>query len=260
MIYLLWPNHLSAPVAMAVNVGAATFTLAAGIFWLRKVLPSEVKQAQPEYKAKFYLKAAFPMLVYGGMQIILGQTDIVMLGVMRNAEEVGLYAAASRLAYLLVYVMFATDIIMAPIMARLYANGEKARLQNILTRAVRIAFLTVLPFGLFLIFSGEKILIVFGHDFVAAKTALVILAVGRLVDVALGSAALVLSMTGYERIVAVTFASLAMINVILNSFLIPRYGIEGAAFASIISLVAAKLFLSRYIRSKAGLRVTVIGV
>ncbi len=260
LIYLLWPNRLSAPAAMAINVGAAAAALAVGICWLRKVLPSEVKQAQPEYKAGFNLKAAFPMLIYGGMQIILGQTDIVMLGVMRSTEEVGLYAAASRLAYLLVYVMVAANIIMAPIMARLYTNGEKARLQKILTRAIRIAFLTVLPFGLLMIFLGENILIVFGHDFVAAKTALIILAVGRLVDVALGSAALVLSMTGYERIVAVTFTSIVLINVILNGFLIPRYGIEGAAFASIISLVVGKLFLSSYIRSRAGLRVTVLGV
>jgi len=259
-IYLLWPGYLSAPAAMAINVGSATVALAIAILWLRRLVPPEIKQVKPEYQARLWLRTAFPMLIYGGMQIILGQTDIVMLGVMRDAEEVGVYAVASRLAYLLVYVIFATEIILAPIAARLYTNGEKARLQKILTRAVRIAFLTVLPFGLLMIFSGENILIVFGHDFVVAKTALIILAVGRLVDVALGSAALVLSMTGYERIVAVTFASMALINVILNGFLIPRYGIEGAAFASTISLVVAKLFLRSYIQSRVGLRVTVLGI
>ena len=97
----------------------------------------------------------------------------------------------------------------------------------------------------------------FGSDFVGAKTALTILAVGRLLDVSLGSSALILAMSGHQRIVAVTFAIVGLINVILNGLLIPRYGIEGAAVASSISLVAAKLFLSAYIRSKVGLRVTV---
>ena len=118
----------------------------------------------------------------------------------------------------------------------------------------------MLPFGLVLIFSGENILLLFGHDFVSAQPALAILAVGRLTDVAFGSAALVLSMTGYQRIAAVTFASVVVINFMLNLFLIPKFGIEGAAFASIISLVIAKLILSSYTRSKAGLRVTVFGV
>lgn len=260
VIYLLWPDRLSAQAAMAVNVCAAAVALCAGILWLRRLLPFEVEQVQPKYEIKSWLKAAFPMLIYSGMQIILGQTDIVMLGAMRSPGDVGLYAASGRLAYLLVFATVAAETIMAPIMARLYADGEKERLQKILTLTVRIAFLTVLPFGLFLIFLGGNILVLFGHEFVVAKTSLIILTVGRLVDVALGSSALVLSMTGHERIVAVIFTVISLVNIVLNAFLIPRYGIEGAAFASAISLVMAKLLLSSHAKKKALLRVTVFGV
>lgn len=258
--HLWWPGQLSAPAAMVINVGSATVALAIAMLWLRRLFPAEVRQAKPEYQASLWLKAAFPMLIYSGMQLFLGQIDIVMLGVMRDAEEVGLYAAASRLAYLLVYVTAAADIIVAPIMARLYSDGEKAQLQKILNHAVRIAFLVVLPFGLALIFAGEIVLGVFGHEFVAAHSVLAILAVGRLLDVAFGSGALVLAMTGHQRIVAVIFASAVVMNVVMNIFLIPRYGIEGAAIASIVCLVMAKSILGNYARSIAGLRVTFFSV
>ena len=90
VIQMYWPEHLSAPVAMAVNVGAGILALGACIFWLRRLLPSEVKRVKAEYEPRPWLKDAFPMLIYSGMQIILGQTDIVMLGMMRSAEDVGL--------------------------------------------------------------------------------------------------------------------------------------------------------------------------
>jgi len=262
LIHLLWPNYLSVPLAMAVNVGASTIALAVIVFWLRKILPSEVKQVQPEYKAGIHLKAAFPMLVYGGMQVILGQTDIVMLGLMRAPEDVGLYAAANRIASVLVFVMMAINVLMAPITARLYSNGEKRRLQKILTRAVRIAFFAVLPFGLILVFLGPHILGLFGHAFVFAQSALTILAVGRLVDIAMGvgTGPLVLSMTGHEGVVAIIFSAAALSNVVLNISLIPNYGIEGAAFASMISLFCAKILLSIYAVKRAGLHVTIFGV
>jgi O-antigen/teichoic acid export membrane protein len=193
------------------------------------------------------------------MQIILGQTDIVMLGAMRGAGDVGIYAASNRLAYLVVYVMMASNVIIAPIIARLSAKGENARLQKILTRAVRTSFLIILPFGLILIVAGREILAIFGREFMAAQTALAILAVGRLMDVALGNSALVLSMTGHERIVAITFSLISLMNIGLNALLIPRYGLEGAAIASAISLIAAKLVLSAYAIKKAGLHTTVLG-
>ena len=164
-IYYFWPQHLSAPTAMAVNVCAGVVTLALGMVFLRKLLPPEVKAAIAEYTPRPWLKAAFPMLVYGGAQIVMGQTDIVMLGAMRGAHDVGLYAAANRLAYLLMYITVAMELIVAPIMSRLYANGEKERLQKIITKGVRIAFFAVTPFGLILIFSGSYVLSVLGMIF-----------------------------------------------------------------------------------------------
>ncbi len=257
LIYLFRPQHLSAPVAMMVNVGAGVLALGIGIFWLRQLLPSEIKTVKAEYASRTWLKAAFPMLVYGGMQIVLGQTDIVMLGAMRGAGDVGLYAAASRLAYLLIYIIYATEAILAPIMSRMCANGETERLQKLVTRAVRISFWTVFPFSLVLFFLGEPILKIFGSEFTDAKIALMILAVGRLIEVGLGSSALLLAMTGSERTVAITFSVISLTNIALNAFLIPIYGFEGAAIASMVSLVSAKCVLSYYAQNKTGINTTI---
>ena len=259
VIYYFWPNDLSAPVAMVVNVGAGIVTIGAGIFFLKRLLPLEVKQAKAEYAPHSWLKAAFPMLVYGGAQIVLGQTDIVMLGAMRGAHDVGLYAAAYRLSYLVIYVTYAAEVILAPVISRMYVNGENIRLQKIITRAVRISFFSVLPFGLVLCFLGGELLGIFGHEFRGAEAALIILAVGRLLEVSLGSSALLLPMTGHERTVAKVLSSFVVANILLNAILIPRYGLEGAAIASVMTLISVKSLLTIYAMRKTSLMPTILG-
>jgi len=261
VIQMYWPEHLNAPMAMAVNVGAGILALGACVFWLKRLLPSEVKIVKAEYEPRPWLKAAFPMLIYGGMQIILGQTDIVMLGMMRGAEDVGLYAVAHRVAFLLLYVTMASNMILAPVMSRLYANKQKARLQRILTRAVRISFFSIFPFALILIFWGDIVLTVFGDNFVNAQSALAILSIGRLVDVfiGVGTGAWMLTVAGEERTVAHVFVYVVFINVILNFLLIPPYGIIGAALASVISLFMSKIVLAVNAAKKIGIYVTAFG-
>lgn len=259
-IYFLWPNRLSAPAAMAVNVGAGVVTLGLGGFFLRKLLPAQASVAKAEYTPGPWLKAAFPMLVYGGAQVVLGQTDIVILGAMRGSHEVGLYAAASRLAYLLVYVIYASEVILAPIMSRFYANGDRDRLQSIMTRSVYISFFAVLPFGLVLMVWGVYVLKLFGNVFIAAKLALMILAAGHLVEVGLGSGALLLGMVGAEGVVAIAFLVISLANIALNFILIPRYGLDGAALSSMVSLIVAKLFFSIYAMKKTKLYTAIVGV
>ncbi len=260
VIYFLCGDLLSAPLAMAVNVAAGLVALGMGILFLRKLLSKEVKTSTAVYAVRPWLKAAFPMLLYGGAQIILGQTDIVMLGIMKGSYEVGLYAAAGRLSYLLVYVIYASEVILAPIISRLYANSDRDKMQKIITQAIQISFFIVLPFGLLFILWGANILKLFGIEFVAAKLALIILTIGHLVEVALGSGALLLSMVGSEVVVAITFLLISFVNITLNFFLIPLYGLNGAAIASMISLIVAKLFFSIYAMKKLKLNTTVFGV
>lgn len=259
MIYLFWPQQLRAPVAMAINVGAGVVALGFSVFFLRNLLPRKVKLAAPKYTPCIWLKTASSMLIYGGAQVVLGQTDIVMLGAMCDSHEVGLYAAANRLAYILMYFTVASELIMAPIMSRLYAKGEKGRLRLIVNKAVRLSFLIALPFGIIFIFYGDGILNIFGHDFLQAKNVLTILAIGKLISIALGSASLLLGMSGHERTLGKMIVSGALINILLNALLIPEFGIQGAAIATSVSLVSIHILLSLCAILKTGVDVSVLG-
>jgi O-antigen/teichoic acid export membrane protein len=257
LINIFLPSYLNPQLAMSVNVGTSMFALFVGVVWLKNRLPIEVNKERPQYKMRPWLESAFPMLVYSGLQVAFAQVSTVMLGALSGARDVGLFAASSRLAYLLTLVIFSFETILAPIIARLYKNHDKERLQNILTRSVSISFLSVLPFGLIMIFANKIILGFFGSDFTNAGISLNILVVGRLIDIALGSGALTLAMIGHERTVANTFAGMFVVNILLNVALILLFGLNGAAIASIVSIVMTDYLLSIFVAKKVGLKVTV---
>jgi len=260
-LYFLPLKHLSAPVVMIINVVAGLVALCLALFFLHRLIPGEVKSARANYTQKLWLKSAFPLLVYGGAQIVMGQTDIIMLGALRGAQDVGLYAVVNRMAFLLIYVTMASNMILMPVMSRLFANGEKQRLQIILTKAVRIAFLLVLPTGLLFIFFGRYILVIFGAEFLSAQPALNILSIGRILDVfvGVGTGAILLTIAGKERTISIVFLYAALMNILLNAALIPRFGILGAAVASMLSLLTAKITLVIKSQSMTGIYVTVLG-
>jgi O-antigen/teichoic acid export membrane protein len=78
---------------------------------------------------------------------------------------------------------------------------------------------------------------VFGPEFERGSTALSILLVGQVVNVAAGPVGVLLTMTGHEKRVAAAVGASACCNLLLNLLLIPRFGIEGAAVASAVSLI-----------------------
>jgi O-antigen/teichoic acid export membrane protein len=257
VIKFFFPFQLNAFSAVLMSVFAALITFCLSSYWLNCLLPSEIIQSKATYAVKTWMNSAFPMLVFVGLQILISQTSIVMLGMQKSAEDVGIFSVALRIATFLTFFIAAIHTVIGPIMARLYANGEKQRLQDILTITVRVSFLATALLGLLILFGSDFILSIFGQEFLAAKVALGILVFGNLADIATGSPALLLVMTGHEREVAIVYVIFAVINIILNGILISSYGYEGAALASVISVVVSRAILAAYSLNKLKLNPTV---
>ena len=98
----------------------------------------------------------------------------------------------------------------------------------------------------------EKILMFFGKEFIAGSVALSLLLFGRLIESMSGTGNYILQILGYETIVRNIMFIAALLNIVLNFILIPIYGINGAAFASMISIVFWNIMYIFYIKQKLG--------
>ena len=89
--------------------------------------------------------------------------------------------------------------------------------------------------------AGQNILHIFGQEFIAGWLPLVILAGGQLVNAGTGGIAYILIMSGHQYHKLFGDLLLVILNILLNIYLIPRWGLVGAAVATSISMASVNI-------------------
>jgi O-antigen/teichoic acid export membrane protein len=260
ILFIFSEKKLSPPLAMSFQVIAAFCAFIFGSFLLICNQPKEMKAASSEYETRKWLKIIFPFMFLGMIQVINKQTDIVMLGLMRSSAEVGIYQAVVHGSNLISFVLVAVNTAQAPQIARLWSSGKKQQLQQMLTATARIIALATVIASVTLIFGGQFFLfLLFGQEFTEGFKALQILCMGQIVNGLAGSVGSVLHMTGHEIKALQAMGLSAVINIVLNLYLVPRYGMEGAALATAISLSVWNILMVILVKKYTGLNSTALG-
>ena len=236
--FLFFKESVIPQYVVAFNVFAYVSAFIAGIYILLINLPEEVKSAIPQYDSKTWLKAAMVLSFLGAIHIINREIRTLMLGHIGTIEDVGIYTVALRGADLIVLPINVINAIIASKFAGLYAAKDMAGLQSLLTRSTQVILAITIPCAAVLIGFSDLILGIFGESFLAGQKTLTILCIGSVLSCAMGSAGLLLTMTGYEALAARAIMYSLIANILLNLLLIPQWGAEGAAWSSAICLVA----------------------
>jgi O-antigen/teichoic acid export membrane protein len=183
---------------------------------------------------------SFPLLIVGILGMVMGWTDTMMLGYFMNPEWVGVYNTAHPLANFLELGLTSLVFIYTPVVSMLYSEENIAGMKALYVTVTRWMFTLTLPLCLsFVLFPGEILTLAFGQNYQVGAIALRILAVGQFINILVGPNGATLIVLGKTKLLMFDNVTTAVINVVLNILLIPRWGIAGAAMATSISLVIA---------------------
>ena len=194
-----------------------------------------------KFATKELLSVSFPMAWVSIMGIVLGLADSVILGFFHSAEEVGIYAAAQRMAMLAIFAVVAVNSIAAPKFAALYRAKDLVAIEHIAKQSNLLMLLLASPLLFVFFLFPNFVMGIFGEEFLRGWNVLVILTVGQLINVTTGSVGCLLLMTSHEKAMKRINLSAAASNIALSFVLIPRFGVTGAAFASSVSLILLNL-------------------
>src|SRR5690606_32249193 len=122
-----------------------------------------------------------------------------------------------------------------PVLAGLSDQGDHEGLTRVYTSATRWTLSLNLPFFLISVLYAEPLLAVFGESFTSGATALILLATGELVVAGTGVCGSVIDMTGHTRLKLANTVLWIALLLAGNMLLIPRWGLMGAATASLIA-------------------------
>jgi O-antigen/teichoic acid export membrane protein len=251
-------RELSATGAMALNAAATCAALACAVALFRRSLPRPVREAAPTRRVDAWSRSVLPLVAVSGLYAVSGQVPVLVLGALGGAEEAGVLAVAKRLADLVVLPTLAASATLAPTLAGQWATRDTSGFQRTLTTFTRGVAGVAVPLAIVLVLLRRPLLEAFGAPFGAGAGALALLCAGQVVSVMVGSVNLALVVADQERVAALAAAAHVALNAGLCALLVPRWGVEGAAAAATVSLVAWNLLLAARVRRLLGIRPTVL--
>jgi O-antigen/teichoic acid export membrane protein len=241
-----WAVSKSAQTTVAAySLSWALAAVAAWLVWRREIRGFGPLAAEPG-EVSALLRYGAPRAPAALLSQLLFWADYFVVARYVSSSELGVYAAAVRVAQTLALFLIAVNYVFSPFVADLHARGERDRLDSLYKALTRWVVAGTIPLLLMFLITPQSVLRVFGSRFDPGTTALRILLIGQVVNVAVGSVGFILIMvgrTGWD--LAVYLASFAL-DIGVAFALSPRLGTEGAAIAQAAAMVAsnaARLYL-----------------
>ncbi len=185
-----------------------------------------------------YLFGKSKYFIISGMMIaIFAQTDRIMLKLMISEEATGLYSACVACAGMTNFIFVAILDSVRPLIFECKKQNNETFEKNMCRTYSIIIYLSLLQSIFIALFPNLIIYILYGESYLVASNALRIITWYSMFSYLGAVRNIWLIAEEKNKLIYRIDVSGALINVILNFILIPNYGIEGAAFASLITQI-----------------------
>jgi O-antigen/teichoic acid export membrane protein len=206
------------------------------LYYLLKISAIHKRFPKPIYEKREITSFSLPISFIQFLSIATLYTDSLMLGYFKTSFEVGVYAAVTKVALLIELPLVSFNGIFGPMVSEFYGKHEMQNVENLFKVVTKWIFaLSLSVFFIFILFA-QPIMGIFGQVFRVGATALIILGVGLLINASTGASGMIITMTGRPKINLMNSIVFFFLNIALNYFFIPRYGLIGAALATGISI------------------------
>ena len=248
-----YSEFLSPKIAMLLKVISAAIAIVFGTVLIIRKKRGNDSNGVPTQSNGIY-KSLVALTLIGGFQLILDNSDILILRLFRTNEEIGIYRVTVQMASVVVFGLFSVNQILHPQFAKNHSLKNIEELQKLVVTSSKIILLIAIPPVLIFIFKGELLLrLFFGKPFMVGATTLSILAFGQLINASFGSVGALLNMSGNESDTLKGMLVAVLVNICLSFLLIPRYGSEGAAFSTAASCLIWNFVLRLYVKKRLGI-------
>lgn len=199
-------------------------------------------------KFKYHLKPM--LLLFASILAVSVYTnlDTIMLGFINGDREVGLYTVATKVKWLLLSAVNAVSAVMLPRLSNYINNKKIDRYNQILKKSVSFIFLVTIPLAVYFILeAGDSILFLGGENYkdaiVCMKVLMPILVISGFSNIT-GNQILIPQGRDLQFMCALIIG--AIVDVILNTLLMPCFGCIGAAMATLLAELTQMLIQCHY--------------
>lgn len=196
------------------------------------------------YHFRCHLK---PILTFFAMSVattVYTNLDVVMLGVIKNNEQVGYYNAAIKVKTIMVQLVTSLGTVLLPRLSWYLSHGKKREFNRLVARAFSFVLLFSLPVCVYLsLFAKDAMLLLSGAAYLPAVPCMIVLMPTiALIGLSNITGIQILVPQNRENMVLYSVILGAVIDFVLNLMLIPLWGPTGAAIGTMAAETAVLLF------------------
>jgi O-antigen/teichoic acid export membrane protein len=244
---------LGTVAVLALNLGVIALGVAwaapillgqiAVVVWLRRVLKRAERRDRYDRRdkrpvgvlASEFWRFSWPRGLVATLSTTQLWLDTLLVGGIVSTSEAAIYTASTRYVGVSLLAIAAIHLVISPQISALLSLGDRERARTVFQTATEWIMLSSWPVSLALATFAPLLLSLFGPEFTQGQTALFLLALGSLGFLATGPVSVVLVMGGKSGWSLLNQSTALAVNIVLNLILIPRYGMNGAAWAWVIS-------------------------
>lgn len=173
--------------------------------------------------------------------------DSIMVGFYKTVSDVGVYNVGVTLAGLFFVAPQLFIQLFFPLIVREFAKKKYDVVKELSKQVSKWIFILNVPLlAIVLFFPGVIINLLFGPEYLGAANSLRMLSIGLFFLQQAAISRELLNSAGKSTFILINFIIISILNALLNFFLVPKYGIGGAAFSTMLSyFVLGGLYLAQ---------------
>jgi len=190
---------------------------------------------------KFNELIQYSLLSFAGMagMILIGKIDSMMVSALLGLEANAIYTTAFYMATVIEVPRRALSQITMPLISKAFEQNEVTEVAALYRKTSINQFIigSLLLMGVWINLDNIFALMPQGENYALGKWVVIIVGLGKLMDMLFGPSSEIIVLSKYYRFNIVLIILLAALVIIANNIWIPRYGIVGAAWGSAFALV-----------------------
>ena len=182
--------------------------------------------------------------------------DKIMIGLISNINEVGLYEYGEKINSIPLTIISALGTVMLPRISNLVAKKDKEKIFKYLNKSIEfVLFISTPVFYLFVICIDTIIPLYLGADFLPTANLVILLSI-TLPFVSFANVIRTQYLIPMEKDRIYVFSVIigAILNLIFNLVLIPSLGAKGACYGTIIAEVSVMLYQTVFISKETEIK------
>jgi len=211
-----------------------------------KIKTEKITYLMPAIKTFAYANLFFHVGSY-----ILNYTDTYMLTYFTDMTQVGLYNVAVPTAKLILFFMSIFTLILMPIVSTLFTKQKYETMNKLVNMTYKLSLISIMPICLIMVTYPDLILsVLFSSEHVAAKIPLRFLSISALFSALFFINNNIFNGINKPKINSKIIIGGSIFNILFNLALIPKYGINGASFATMTGYILMCLVSFVYLKKE----------